>query len=75
MIRLKLVWYTKVNRTVNFNLTDAQGKAIFKQTIELQKGNNIFTINLKQNGKITAGTYFFKATGVEGENVKRIIVN
>ena len=63
-----------MNKTVSFELTDAQGKAIFKQVVELQKGNNNFTMNFKENGNITAGIYFLKAVGLEGENVKRMMV-
>jgi hypothetical protein len=65
---------SKVNKTIRFELTDAQGKAIFKQVVELQKGNNNFNMNLKQNGNITAGIYFLKAVGLEGENVQRVMV-
>ncbi len=72
LIKVSIV--SKVNKTVSFELTDAQGKTILKQTTELQKGNNSFTINLKQNGNITIGVYFLKAVGLEGENVKRIMV-
>ncbi len=71
---VKLTIVSKVNKAVNFELTDAQGKSILKQAAELQKGNNSFTLNLKQNGNLTTGIYFLKAIGVEGENVKRIIV-
>jgi hypothetical protein len=59
---------------VSFELRDAQGKTILKQSVELQKGNNNFTINLKKNGNLTTGIYFLKAIGIEGENVKRIMV-
>jgi hypothetical protein len=31
-------------------------------------------MNLKQNGNITTGIYFLKAVGLEGENVKRMMV-
>ncbi len=65
---------SKINKTVNFELTDAQGKAILKQSVELQKGNNSFTLNLKQNSNITTGVYFLKAVGIEGDNVKRIMI-
>ncbi len=72
LIKVSIV--SKVNKTVSFELTDAQGKTIIKQNIELQKGSNNFTLNLKQNGNVTTGVYFLKALGLEGENIKRIIV-
>jgi hypothetical protein len=31
-------------------------------------------MNLKKNGNITTGIYFLKAIGIDGENVKRIMV-
>ena len=71
---IKVSLLSKVKKTVSFELTDAQGKAIFKQVVALQKGNNNFTMNLKQNGNITTGIYFLKAVGLEGENVKRMMV-
>ncbi|MCX6210246.1 MAG: T9SS type A sorting domain-containing protein, partial [Bacteroidetes bacterium] len=71
---IKVSIVSKNNKTVSFELTDAQGKTILKQSVELQKGNNNFTINLKKNGNLTTGIYFLKAIGVEGENVKRIMV-
>jgi hypothetical protein len=71
---IKVTITSKQNKTVSFALTDAQGKAIYKQSVELQKGNNIFTLNLKQNGNISTGIYFLKAVGIEGDNVKRIMV-
>jgi hypothetical protein len=71
---IKVAITSKQNKTVSFELTDAQGKAIYKQAVELKKGSNSFALNLKQNSNITTGIYFLKAVGVEGENVKRIMV-
>ena len=71
---IKVSILSKVNKTVSFELTDAQGKTILKQAIELQKGSNSFTLNLKQNGNLATGIYFLKAVGVEGDNMKRIMV-
>ena len=71
---IKISITSKINKTVSFELTDAQGKAILKQAAELQKGNNSFILNLKQNGNLTTGIYFLKAVGFEGDNVRRIMV-
>ncbi|MFY7964465.1 MAG: alpha-amylase family glycosyl hydrolase [Chitinophagaceae bacterium] len=71
---IKVSIASKTNKTVSFELTDAQGKTILKQSVELQKGTNNFAMNLKQNGNLTTGVYFLKADGIEGENVKRIMV-
>ena len=45
---------------MSFELTDLQGELIFKQLVELQKGNNNLIINLKQHSNITPGIYFLK---------------
>jgi hypothetical protein len=71
---IKVSIVSKTNKTVSFELTDAQGKTILKQVVELQKGNNNFAMNLKKNGNITTGIYFLKAVGIEGENMQRIMV-
>jgi hypothetical protein len=71
---IKISMISKLNKTVVFELTDAQGKTILKQTAELQKGNNSFALNLKKNGNLTTGIYFLKAIGFEGDNVRRIMV-
>jgi hypothetical protein len=71
---IKVSIVSKTNKTVSFELTDAQGKTILKQVAELQKGNNNFIMNLKNNGNIPTGIYFLKAVGLEGENLKRIMV-
>ncbi len=71
---IKVTITSKQSNAVSFELTDAQGKAIFKQTVELKKGNNNFILNLKQNGNITTGIYFLKAVGAEGDNIRRVMV-
>jgi hypothetical protein len=71
---IKVSIVSKANKTVSFELTDAQGNTILKQTAELQKGNNSLALNLKKNGNLTAGFYFLKAVGFEGDNVRRIMV-
>ncbi len=73
-VEIKVSIASKTNKTASFELTDAQGKTILKQSVELQKGTNNFAMNLKQNGNLTTGVYFLKADGIEGENVKRIMV-
>ena len=71
---IKVNLISKVNKIVSFELTDAQGRAILKQAIELQKGSNNFTLNLKQNSNLTTGIYLLKAVGFDGDNVRRIMV-
>jgi hypothetical protein len=71
---IKVSLVLKTNKTVSFELTNAQGKTMLKQVAELQQGDNSFTMNLKKNGNLTAGIYFLKAIGLEGDNVQRIMV-
>jgi DNA-binding beta-propeller fold protein YncE len=71
---IKVSIISKVNKAVSFELTDAQGKIVFKQVGELKKGNNNFILNFKQNGNISTGIYFLKVVGMEGEYVKRILI-
>ena len=38
------------------------------------KGNNVYHLSLNKNTKLAAGVYFIKVIGMEGENVKKIVV-
>ena len=58
---IKVSMISKTNKTVSFELTDAQGKTILKQVAELQKGNNSFILNLKQNGNLNHRYLFLKS--------------
>ena len=71
---IKVSILSKVNKTVSFELSGAQGKSILKQDVKLQKGNNSFTLNLTQKGNLTTGIYFLHSTGLKGENFKMIMV-
>ena len=71
---IKVDLIAKANKTIRFELSSLVGKTITQQTADLQKGNNTITINLKKNGTLATGIYFLKAVGLEGDNVKRIVV-
>ena len=64
----------KTNKTILFKLSDAQGRIIFQQSCAAVKGNNTFNINLKKNKALAVGIYFLKATGIEGEGVKKLVL-
>jgi len=66
---------SNTNKTVVFELSNALGKILYKQSFEAVKGNNTYHFNLNKNTKLTSGIYFIKAIGLEGENVKRLVVN
>ena len=62
------------NKIVTLQLIDASGKLILQKPLEVEKGSKIFTLNLEQNNQLPAGIYFLKINGLEGEDVKRIVV-
>jgi hypothetical protein len=62
------------NKKMLFVLNDAAGKMYYHKTVEAVKGKNRFHLNLNKNAKLPTGVYFIKAEGLEGENVKRIVV-
>ena len=62
----------KNNKTVVFRLTDNTGRLLMVKDAEGIKGYNNFS--LKQQIHLTAGTYYIQAKGMEGEEVKKIIV-
>jgi Dockerin type I domain/Secretion system C-terminal sorting domain len=63
-----------INKKITFQLCDAQSKALFTQTVEAVAGSNNYKINLNKNGKLPIGVYFIKAIGMEGEDVKKILI-
>lgn len=62
------------NKKFVFEVSNAEGKIILRETVELTKGQNKININLKKQSNITAGVYFIKAVGLETNNVKKIMV-
>jgi alpha-tubulin suppressor-like RCC1 family protein len=71
---IKVNLFSAVNKKLTFVITNAQGKMLYTQSFEAVSGNNIYHLNLNKNTKLSAGIYFLKAVGLEGENVKRIMV-
>ena len=71
---VKLGVISTTNKTVVFELTNIYGKTLLQQSFEAVKGNNVYSIDLNKNGKLSTGIYLLKAIGLYGENVKRIIV-
>ena len=62
----------KKNKTIVFRLSDIRGKVLLLKQVEGIKGAD--NIILKE-GNISAGTYFLQIIGLEGEEVKKIMVN
>lgn len=71
---IKLVLNAKEDKKTTVLVTDVSGKAILNKLIDVKKGSNSLQLNLNSNGKITAGIYIIKIAGIEGEQVKKIIV-
>ena len=63
------------NKNIVFELSNAVGKTLYTQAVEATKGNNSFHLNLNKITKLPAGVYFVKANGMEGDNVKRIVIS
>ena len=62
----------KNNKTLVFRLTDYTGKLLMVKEADGKKGYNSFC--LRQQIHLTTGTYYLQAKGVDGEEVKNIIV-
>ncbi len=71
---IKVAMVCKAAKTIVFELSNAEGKTITQQSFEAIRGNNTININLKKNTHLPTGIYFLKAVGLDGENVKKIIV-
>jgi hypothetical protein len=61
---------SKENKTVVFELINAQGKALYTQSFEVIKGKNVFNLNLKKKNYLASGLYFLKANGM----MQRLII-
>jgi hypothetical protein len=61
-------------KKIIFELTDAQSKTLYSQRIEVIKGTNNFKLNLNKNSKLLHGIYFIKAIGLDGVEVKKVLV-
>jgi hypothetical protein len=71
---IKVNMICKTNKTIHFELSDAQGRTLLQQNFEAVKGNNTINMNLKKNTHLSNGIYFLKAIGLEGEDVKKLII-
>ena len=72
LINLQLA--LKESKQVLLQLTNAQGKQVFTQTIQATKGISNNAINLHAQGKLAKGVYYLKGIGVEGNIVKKVVV-
>ena len=63
------------NKKITFELSNVQGKTLLQESFEAAKGNNVYYLNLNKNGKLPKGIYIIKANGLEGEKVKKLVVN
>jgi hypothetical protein len=64
----------KTAKSVQIELTNGEGKALLKQKLNLAKGNSSTPLNLNGQGRLAAGIYYFKVSGIEASPVKQIVV-
>ena len=64
----------KTNKLVRLELSNVEGKQVFEQPIYIVEGSNFFSTNLKKKANLSSGFYYLKIAGLEGENVKKILV-
>ena len=62
----------KDNKLILFRLIDITGKVVLEQRKECVRGNNIVTI--QENKLLPTGTYYLQALGVEGAEIKKILI-
>ena len=61
----------KNNKTLVFRLSDITGRLLMVKEVEGIRGSNNITL---KEGNIASGTYYLQAVGVEGNEVKKIII-
>ena len=62
----------KERKTVVLRLIDNTGKLMVIKQVEGMPGTN--SITLKQDGKLPTGVYYLQALGLDGEGVKKVVV-
>ena len=62
----------KNSKSLVFRLSDITGRVLLVKQVEGIKGINNITL---KEGNIPTGTYYLQSIGVEGEEVKKIMVN
>lgn len=64
----------KQAKTLEIGLTDAEGRCVYRQTITAPKGNSKVPIDFNRSGTLPSGTYYLRLNGLEGGNVRKLIV-
>ena len=71
---MNIVMNLQTNKSVIFELTNINGKHLLDFKTNLNVGNNTVSLNLNQKGKLAKGIYLLKAIGLNGTNVKQVII-
>ncbi len=66
--------FTHSQRILTFELSDLQGKKLLQESIQVEQGSSRLTINLNKRVKLPSGLYFLLVNGIDGENVKQLVV-
>jgi len=65
---------SKDTKTINFILTDITGRTLLTKKADVIKGTNSFKFNLNEQNRIASGIYYLKATGLEADKVKKVVI-
>lgn len=71
---IRIVLNSKADKSTTISVSDVSGKTILNKITDVKQGSNTLQLNLNSKGKIAAGIYIIKIAGIEGEQVKKIIV-
>ena len=63
----------KLYKKITLKLLDNNGKLLRNKEVEGIKGSSKFAFDFKE--KLPSGVYYLQAIGLEGENMKKIVVN
>ena len=67
------VQLTKAKK-VHFDLLNAEGKIVMSQSAQLPAGISDTRFDLQRDQRLAAGIYYLKASGIEGNGIRKIIL-
>ena len=62
------------SKSIQFELEGADGNVLFQQTTIALSGKNTLSLNLNKNARLPKGVYYLKAIGVDGGEVKKVMI-
>ena len=70
---VKVIMSLTKAKKVQFELTSLDGKLLMQQANELPIGNSSIVLDLQKQGRLSHGTYYLKAVGVDGVSIKKVL--